>query len=688
MRCVMGVAVIAFSLQMGPALGGTTLNTPILQPAHPLLEYTAEVGGAVPIRGALDFLIRPNYAAGCRWITETAVPRRGSKRTAWEIGIETHRVNNGIRADYRASRRLSQSDNLGPVTLRYTGILDPHGAYLDFFFKGLIAARKNADPLRLRRMTERVRASDLPDRFRAVFAMPIAGQRVRQDSKLIDDETLLELATSILGARHPDWQVRDIENHIRAGGIVRRGSEEYLVVEMRFLIRTASRRGKMWFRAEGHRLIHLDSGLLFEADETIITKSKLTDHGIIQETRNRVSCDIREGQQAVARRQAPQVLRPAPARRGPPAPSVEPSTQPSTQSINTAAAVPQNRWRVRGKPTLNANAVAVIIGNKTYEGPIPSVDFAHNDAEAVKRFVIDVLGYDPANVIDVRDGTKAQLEGMFGNERSHQGRLWRYLDPEGGSDIVIFYSGHGVPGLKDKRGYLLPVNGEPDLAEINGYPVDMLYTNLAKLSARSITVFLDACFSGESPKGMLIQATSGISIRPKLPDDTMKLTVVTAAAGDQVASWDLAASHGLFTRHLLDALYGAADESPAGDGDGRVTLSETRAYLNRHMTRAARREYGREQEVTVLGADGVMLANLSGLSRIGAPYEAARAPSRETVLEAQRLLSAAGYDPGAIDGLLGPSTQNAIVRYQATQGLAVDGQVSNLLIESLHAKTK
>ena len=265
-----------------------------------------KICGAVPIRGALDFLIRSDYAAGCRWITETAVPRRGNKRTAWEVGIATHAVNNGLRADYRASRRLGQADDLGPVTLQYTGILDPDGAYLDFFFEGLTAVRGNADPLRLRRMTERVRASDLPDRFRAVFAMPIAGQQVRQDSKLIDDGTLLELAASILGTRHPDLRVRDIENQIRAGGIVRRGSEDYLVVEMQFEIRTASRRGEMWFRADGYRLIHLDSGLLYEADETITVKSELADHGIIQETRNRVSCDIRRGQQAVARRQAPQ----------------------------------------------------------------------------------------------------------------------------------------------------------------------------------------------------------------------------------------------------------------------------------------------------------------------------------------------------------------------------------------------
>jgi hypothetical protein len=50
-----------------------------------------------------------------------------------------------------------------------------------------------------------------------------------------------------------------------------------------------------------------------------------------------------------------------------------------------------------------------------------------------------------------------------------------------GSDVTVFYSGHGVPGLKSKRGYLLPVNADPNKPEINGYPVDTLYANLAKI---------------------------------------------------------------------------------------------------------------------------------------------------------------------------------------------------------------
>ena len=28
---------------------------------------------------------------------------------------------------------------------------------------------------------------------------------------------------------------------------------------------------------------------------------------------------------------------------------------------------------------------------------------------------------------------------------------------------MVFYSGHGVPGLKSRTGYLLPVDADPDL---------------------------------------------------------------------------------------------------------------------------------------------------------------------------------------------------------------------------------
>ncbi len=273
----------------------------------------------------------------------------------------------------------------------------------------------------------------------------------------------------------------------------------------------------------------------------------------------------------------------------------------ATVALTIVATLPQSAFATPVKED------AVIIGNRDYQGHIPDVDFAANDADAFRKFVIDVLGYDPDNIIYLRDATQAQLLTAFGNRETHEGKLWRYLDPDGNSDVVVFYSGHGVPSLKDKRGYLLPVNADPDTPEINGYPLDTLLANLGKLKAKSVSVFLDACFSGDSQKGRLVRATSGIAVTPKLPKSSSQMTVITAAQGDQVASWDFKAKHGLFTKHLLDALYGEADTKKYGNNDGNISLREVRRYLDKRMTRAARREYGRYQNVWVTGSDANVL---------------------------------------------------------------------------------
>ena len=106
--------------------------------------------------------------------------------------------------------------------------------------------------------------------------------------------------------------------------------------------------------------------------------------------------------------------------------------------------------------------LAVIVGNGKYANErVPEVVYAHRDAEAFKRYVLDVLGFDPDRVFDLRDATQAELFTWFGDRDSHEGRLWRHLHPRHGSDVVVFYSGHGVPGLKDRRSYLLPLGRGP-----------------------------------------------------------------------------------------------------------------------------------------------------------------------------------------------------------------------------------
>ena len=367
----------------------------------------------------------------------------------------------------------------------------------------------------------------------------------------------------------------------------------------------------------------------------------------------------------------------------------------------------------------NPNGVAVIVGNGSYRHErVPEVAYAHRDAEAFKRYVLDVLGFDPENVIDLRDADQAKMESAFGNERSHEGLLWRYLDPAGGSDVVVFYSGHGVPGLKDKRGYLLPVNADPNTAEINGYPIDVLYGNLAKLEeARSVRVFLDACFSGDSDGGMLVRAASPVYVTAAMPEGMEKLTILTASSGVEVASWDEEARHGLFTHHLLDALYGKGD----ADGDGEVTAAEAKGHLDRHMTRAARRAFGRHQNAGLRGAAGVVLASgvggvfpvrpgldpvPGGTGETGKEEVASPAPrpsgAEEEPLEArgvedalglgraervavQRGLSSLGLEVGPADGVFGRRTRTALRGWQGSKGLEETGYLTGEQAEALMA---
>ena len=255
-------------------------------------------------------------------------------------------------------------------------------------------------------------------------------------------------------------------------------------------------------------------------------------------------------------------------------------------------------WRAPSRP----DAIAVIIGNRGYAaegGGVPDVLYAHNDADAFRRFMIDVMGLREANILDYRDARAIDLLEIFGTERDHKGRLY-YTVREGESEVYVFYSGHGVPDIRDTEatGYLLPVDARADRPTLGGYPLDLLLANLEKLPVPDVMVFLDACFSGLSQGGTLVRGVSaGFGVAVAAPKLKANVTVLAATAFDtpQYAHWLTEEEHGAFTYYTLEALYGAADHPLYGAADGRVSLSEVEAYLRREMSYRVRRSYFREQ---------------------------------------------------------------------------------------------
>lgn len=255
--------------------------------------------------------------------------------------------------------------------------------------------------------------------------------------------------------------------------------------------------------------------------------------------------------------------------------------------------------------TVGTDNVAVIIGNRNYSQrnkDVPDVDFAHNDFELVRELVLNKLRYREGNVIPLKDATQADLINVFGTEREYRGQLYDWIKP-GVSEVFIYYSGHGAPSLADGKGYLLPIDANPNRVELNGYSLETLYANLARLNAKRITVVIDACFSGGAHSGTIVRNASSISLKrvagPEINSDRMVL--LTAAGAGEVASWDTEAGNSLFTRLFIKGINGEADRSGGGDHDGRVTLSELKSYLVNEVGYFARRTYSREQHPEVYG---------------------------------------------------------------------------------------
>jgi len=227
------------------------------------------------------------------------------------------------------------------------------------------------------------------------------------------------------------------------------------------------------------------------------------------------------------------------------------------------------------------------------------VDPAHADAENFKRWVTKARGVREGNIIYLKDATSAQMESAFGNERSHKGQLFNWTKP-GVSNVYVYYSGHGAPAGDEGSAYIVPSDSNAATVDLTGYPLATLYKNLTKLPAKSITVVLEACFSGASQNGNVVSRTSGLYVSPKIPTAPSNITIISAGRADQVASWEQDSSQSLFTKYFLKGMNGEADEKPYGNGNGDVSYSELGKYLDGTMTYYARRYYGRDQNAQIV----------------------------------------------------------------------------------------
>ena len=189
------------------------------------------------------------------------------------------------------------------------------------------------------------------------------------------------------------------------------------------------------------------------------------------------------------------------------------------------------------------NTFAVIIANENYQKEA-QVPFAINDGRTFAEYCKKTLGIPNNNVHIVTDAT-------LNNMKYEINWLKQVIDAYGGEARVIFYyAGHGIPDEAQKTAYLLPVDGFGNDVS-TGYKLDELYSTLGNLPSKSVTVFLDACFSGANRDGQMLASARGVAIKAKSSAPVGNMVVFSAAQGDETAYPNNEQQHGMFTYYLL-----------------------------------------------------------------------------------------------------------------------------------------
>ena len=241
---------------------------------------------------------------------------------------------------------------------------------------------------------------------------------------------------------------------------------------------------------------------------------------------------------------------------------------------------------------INSNGIAVVFGVEEYEYA-PAVPYAFNDADIFREYLVTTFGLRRENIyFKTNDrATKGEFEKAF----SENG--WLANRSNDLTDVFVYYAGHGAPDMKSKDTYLIPHDIDPNYAS-TGYSLDEFYTNMSKMNARSITVILDACFSGGTRDNKSLFADSRpVFISIKAGIIPANVTVFSAALGNEISSGYKQKNHGIFTYFYLKGLNGEADL----DKDKKITVTEMQNYLSENVSLQARK-MGREQHPQLLGA--------------------------------------------------------------------------------------
>jgi hypothetical protein len=224
------------------------------------------------------------------------------------------------------------------------------------------------------------------------------------------------------------------------------------------------------------------------------------------------------------------------------------------------------------------NAIAIVLGVEDYKY-FAKAPYATNDAKLMAQYFNQVFGIEKVFTYTNDEVSGFFFENMF---NPNFGELQKAV-VEGETEVFVFYSGHGLPSKDGETVYILPYDGRIEALDNQGFELSKLYSNLEALNAKSVTIFIDACFSGvsratETYSMQNLVAMKGVSIKPKIKQpwlDNPNFIVFTSSDFEETSLGFDPSETGLFTYFVCAGLLGEADENE----DGKVSSGELKEYV-------------------------------------------------------------------------------------------------------------
>ena len=254
----------------------------------------------------------------------------------------------------------------------------------------------------------------------------------------------------------------------------------------------------------------------------------------------------------------------------------------------------------------NNNKLAVIIGIQKYDS-IQNARYANNDGEFFSEYAKKAFGIKDNNIKTLIDGEADYI--------SSKKALLKWLKQKiipGKTEVIIFYSGHGMASLDEGEIYLLASDSDGEFIKDTALSRKEIFKRIDSYNAKSVTVFIDACYNGEtgdSGTDELLIASAKPLIGVKDTGDIPNSFNLFSSSQLNQASFstekETGVKNGIFSYYLMKGLEGNADLND----DRKITNGEMQEYLTIEIPKIALSLHNREQDPFFKGDKDLILTS-------------------------------------------------------------------------------